>query len=338
MPTQPVSAPARNWNPGTIEPAQLAPAAVATTPVQTYTSAGRSATRSMDADQGLPPNARAGECFARVYQPPVYETTQESILVSDESERMEIIQAKYEWVEKEVLVREASERLEVIPAQYNTVTERVEVKPASTKVEEVPAQYKTVTEQVLVKAGHTAWKKGRGPTQRLDGATGEIMCLVEVPPEYKTVTRQVLVSSPTTRQIEVPAEYETITKTVMTQPPTTKTIVIPAEYEKIRVREMVSPESKRSIPIPARYETVEKQVLKTGGKTIWQRVLCETNLTNPVISSIQTALLAKGYDPGPINGQMGEFTVKAISDYQRDQNLSVGGLTIETADHLGVAY
>jgi hypothetical protein len=49
------------------------------------------------------------------------------------------------------------------------------------------------------------WKKGRGPIEKIDAATGEIMCLVEVPATYK-----VMDTPPTTREVTVPAEYKTV--------------------------------------------------------------------------------------------------------------------------------
>lgn len=44
-------------------------------------------------------------------------------------------------------------------------------------------------------------EKGRGPVEKLDQATGEIMCLVEVPAEYRTVTKRVQVSPPGAREV-----------------------------------------------------------------------------------------------------------------------------------------
>jgi hypothetical protein len=57
----------------------------------------------------LPPNAKAGQCYARVYTPPVYKTKHEQVLKRDESESVSIIPAKFETVEETVLVREASQ-------------------------------------------------------------------------------------------------------------------------------------------------------------------------------------------------------------------------------------
>jgi hypothetical protein len=54
-----------------------------------------------------------------------------------------------------------------------------------------------------VKPATMVWKKGRGPIQRVDDATGEIMCLVEEPAVYKDVTRTV-VKTPATTQVIPP--------------------------------------------------------------------------------------------------------------------------------------
>ena len=81
--------------------------------------------------------------------------------------------ARYEWVEERVLLREESVHVEVVPATYKSVTETVMVQPESEIVEIVPAVYGTETEQVLVKPAYTTWKKGRGPMERIDEATGE---------------------------------------------------------------------------------------------------------------------------------------------------------------------
>ena len=148
-----------------------------------------------------PPNAEPGKCYARVLTPAKYEVKTEKVLVKEPGERIEIIPAKYGWKTEKVLVKEASEKIVPVPPVYKTVTEKILVKPASEKIVPVPAVYKTVTEKVLVKPAMTTWKKGRGLTERVDGNTGEIMCLVETPPVYKTITKKVLVKPATTKVI-----------------------------------------------------------------------------------------------------------------------------------------
>jgi hypothetical protein len=158
----------------------------------------------------LPSDASAGQCYALFYVPPRCET-----------------------VTEKVMSRAASERVETIPAKYEVVEERVMVQPASKRMEEVPAEYKTVEEKVLVEPAHTEWRPGRGAVERMDSATGKIMCLVEIPAKYETVKKQVLVTPATVREVEIPAQYEIQKVTRMTEPAQENYIQIPAQYQTV---------------------------------------------------------------------------------------------------------
>jgi len=171
-------------------------------------------------------NASVGMCFHEHYTPATYGT-----------------------VSEQVLVRAATETVEIVPAQYEMVEKRVMIKQASSKLVQIPAEYETISEQVLDKPAHTIWKKGRGPIQKIDEATGEIMCLVEVPATYKTVSRKVLRS-----------------------PARTETIEIPAEYETVKVRELVSAAREQRTPVPAVYDNIERQVVNQEGGFVWHEV------------------------------------------------------------------
>ncbi|MEM9175325.1 MAG: peptidoglycan-binding domain-containing protein [Myxococcota bacterium] len=283
----------------------------------------------------LPP-AEPGQCYARVFVPPTYETRTEDVLKTAATERLEVIPATYETVDEQVLVEAASERIEVIPAVYGWVEEQVLVKAASSRLEEVPAQYEWQEEQILVKPAHTIWKKGTGPIQKLDEATGEIMCLVEVPAEYKTVRKKVQVAGPTTREVAIPAEYKTVKRQVVTTPATTRTIEIPAKYKTVKVRQVVTPAAERRIPIAAEYQTVSKRVQVTEGEMAWRQILCETNTTADIVRQMQRALDAAGHSPGPIDGIVGRETLAALRGYQTEKGLPEGGVTLATLKSLGV--
>ena len=279
-----------------------------------------------------PPNAKAGECYAKVVIPAKYKTVEEKVLVQEASNKIKIIPAKYEWVEEKVEVTPAGEKLVTVPAKYKKVSEIIEVKPAlrswhvslrkhaapvsnellaaaklkgvdienttpgtcykeyytpesyktvseevviqkeATKSHVVPAQYemvektievkpatkKTVTvpatygyveEKVLVEKEKTVWKKGKNPATKLDGATGEIMCL-----------------------IKVPAKYKTIKKKVVKTPATTKVIEIPAETKTVKVKKLISPAKTETTTIPAVKSTIEKKVLEHGPSFSWIKV------------------------------------------------------------------
>ena len=167
--------------------------------------------------------AKVGTCYHEHYIPPKYRTEKQQVIDTEAYEKVEIIPAKYEWEEKKILVTEPSYKLVKIPETYKTITEKILVEPAK-----------------------TVWKKGRGPVEKLDNSTGEIMCLVEVP-----------------------AKYKTITKTVVDKPATTKRIEIPAEYKTVKVKKLVSPAKEKRIKVPATYKTITKKILESDGRLVW---------------------------------------------------------------------
>lgn len=161
----------------------------------------------------LPPNAKPGECFVKVFVPEQFETTT-----------------------KQVCVREASERLEIVPAQYEWVEERIVVKDASTILEEEPAQFAAKEETILTEPGHTSWvveKTARCVTDTLPNATEDMFCLVTHEPEYRTISKQVMVQPPRTREVTIPAEYQTVRRQKLVTPACTKRVAIPAEYTSV---------------------------------------------------------------------------------------------------------
>lgn len=430
------------------------------------------------------PDAKPGECYAKVITPPKFATRTEEVVVQDASERIDTIPAKFELAEQTVVVKEASRRISVtpavfgeefekievraaetswvlsgsgsapaspgalegivrsgielagvdagacfreyytqaeyktettrilkregsekivvLPAQYETADERVVVKEGFTRNVDVPATYRTESESVLVEPARSVWKKGRGPIEKLDNTTGEIMCLVEVPARYETLTKTVLDKPASTKSVDVPAvyktvkvrrlvkpasesrevidpeysnittktkvtdagffwlkkgesategsrasgrevclveqkaEFQTIKKTVVKQPATTTVVEIPAEYQSIKVNRLLAPSSESRTPIPARTKTVTRQVQIEPSRLEWRQILCETNTTPKLITSIQRALKREGYNPGPIDGVIGQDTLDAIEEFQIKKNLDRGGLTYETLKELKV--
>jgi hypothetical protein len=280
----------------------------------------------------IPPDAKAGECYAKVIIPAKYKSVDERVLVQEASEKITVTPAKYEWVEEKVEVTPASKKLITVPAKYKKVTETIEVKPATrswhtslkrnsapvskeilvaaklkgvdlenttpgtcykeyftpekyktvteeivvqketTKQKIIPAVYETVektievkpaskktitvpatyefkTEKVLVEKEKTVWKKGANPATKLDGATGEIMCLVKIPAVYKTIKKKVVKTPATTKVVDIPA----VTKT-------------------IKVKKLVTPAKVETITIPEVKKTIEKKVLDQKSEFTWIKV------------------------------------------------------------------
>ncbi len=280
----------------------------------------------------VPPNAKAGECYAKVVIPAKYKTVEEKVLVQEASEKISIIPAKYEWVNEKVEVAPQSkklistpahyrkvtenieikpsmriwktslkhnappvskeilvaakikgvdlksttpqtcfkeyftpqkfktitenivtqpqrEKIQIIPAKYETVEKSIEIKPAYKKTVTIPATYEYKEEKVLVEKAKTVWKKGVNPAQKLNGATGEIMCL-----------------------IKIPAKYKTLKKKVVKTPASVKVIEVPAETTKIKVKKLIVEASTKTVTIPAKIKTIEKKVLDTKPEFSWIKV------------------------------------------------------------------
>ena len=280
----------------------------------------------------IPPNAKAGECYAKVVIPAKYKSVEDRVLVQEASNKISIIPAKYKWVEEkvevtpetkklitipakykkvsevievkpathgwhvslkkhaapvskeilvaaklkgvpidnttpgtcykeyytpetyktveeEVLIQKESSKEKIVPAKYEMVEKTITIKPASKKTVTVPATYEIVEEKVLVEKEKTVWKKGKNPATKLDGATGEIMCLVKIPAKYRTIKKKVVKTPATTKVVEVPA----ITKV-------------------IKVKKLVSPAKVEKVTIPAVKSVVKKKVLEKKSEFSWIQV------------------------------------------------------------------
>ena len=134
--------------------------------------------------------------------------------------------AKYKTLIDTVVTQKETQKIEIIPAIYEWIEKKVEIEPASKKIIEIPAVYEDQEERILIEAEKSIWKKGANPAQKLNGATGEIMCLVTIPAKYKSIKKSVLVSAATTKVVQIPAKYKNIK---------VKTLVTKAEIKKIKI-------------------------------------------------------------------------------------------------------
>lgn len=285
----------------------------------------------------LPPNAQPGECYARVWISGTEKKVENKVLVKEATEKLEVIPAQYETVTETVVIETASEELEIIPAVYKTETKTVIVEPEREVQEVVDAVYEEVEEKVKIRDAYTTWKKGEGPIQRYDEATGEIMCLVTVPAEYETVIKRVVKIPPRTITKVIPAVTETVEVKVMVEPPKTRTVEIPEKSRTVEVRKLLQPASVKRLEIPAQYETVIEVQKGDPGKMEWRPILCSTNASDDLIRRLQVALREAGYNPGTVDGVLGGGTMEAIRRYQRAEGLAQGQLTIETLKRLDVS-
>jgi len=161
----------------------------------------------------LPPNAKPGECYAKVYIP-----------------------AQYETVSERVCVREAYDQLEVVPAQYEWVEERICVKDACEQLEVTTPQFAAREEKMLVQPGYTEWEVNKNP--RCVAFPGQpaqdVFCLVSHSCVEKTITRQAVCEPACAKKVVVPAEYQTVRRQKLVCPATTRKVTIPAEFTDVQ--------------------------------------------------------------------------------------------------------
>ena len=173
---------------------------------------------SIAADGGVPvETAKAGQCFVEYYEGPQYEQKLEKVLISEASETIKIVPAKYEWQEQKELVAAATHKMVEIPAVYETTMEKIKVQDA--RVE---------------------WQKGRGAVEKINNSTGDIMCLVEIPAVYKTVEKTTMKSPPTSKLVAEPAKFESVRVRKLVDEARQVRAAIPARYREIGKQVKVS--------------------------------------------------------------------------------------------------
>lgn len=242
-----------------------------------FAIAGGAAQAQVDATATLP-DAKPGECYAKVIIPAKYETRTEEVVVSEASKRIEVVPAKYEMVEEKVMVKDASYNLIPVAPVYETVTEKVEVTPAGThwtltakgKTRRASASLVSYAQQAGLPTGNAeagqcyveyykpATYKTESETVTKKEASERIKV---VPARYEWVEEQVLVKEASQKVVQVPATYETVTEKVMISPATTEWKKGRGLVERI---DNSTGEIMCLVEIPAKYKTVTRQVLKTA--------------------------------------------------------------------------
>ncbi|MEE9447103.1 MAG: peptidoglycan-binding domain-containing protein [Arenicellales bacterium] len=228
------------------------------------------------------PNAKAGECYAKVITPTQYKTETQQVTTQQGSESIEIIPAKYQLVEERVLVKQASTKVVPVAAVYGTVKEKVETSPASqgwfsvaSKNRKTPAN--PILLEAMTKSGIELSKSGAG------------VCFKEhyIAATYRDEVEKVLISQASEKIEAVAAVYEMVEERVLVKEASTVIKDIAAVFETVEERVMVEPaksvwkkgrglvqrldnntgEIMCLVEVPAKYKVVATKVLKTPATT-----------------------------------------------------------------------
>ncbi len=231
------------------------------------------------------PNAKPGECYAKVITPTQYKTETEEVVIKQASETVEIVPAKYRLVEERVMVKEASSQVVPVPAEYEVVEEKVETVPARNEWFTIAGSGKNRDQipvsPVLLEAVSNS---GVDLTKALPG-----MCYKEhfIPAKYREETEKVLVNEESEEIESIEAQYEEVEERVLVKEASTVVEEIPAVFETVEEKVMIEPaksvwkkgtglvqkidnttgEIMCLVEIPAKYEVVATKVLKTPATT-----------------------------------------------------------------------
>ncbi len=285
-----------------------------------------------------PPEAAPGQCYAKVIVPAKYKSTRHTIVKREASESITIVPAKYEWVDEKVMVREATEVISVVPETYRWVEDTVLVEPVSLRLEPVPATFDTIAEQVLDKPEQISWQTRCGPLQSIEHMTGDVVCLLAEPATYQSITRYIVKQPATTHRVEIPATYKQIRRRVVDKPARIVKTPQPAVFETVKVKKMVTPARVERLSSPVEYQSITKKEKLSDEQFVWRESVCESDLGERGVTSLQRALKQRGFDPGEIDGVLGAGTLGAVEAFQVDAELARGAVTIELLEALQVDY
>ena len=172
-------------------------------------------------------------------------------------------------------------------------------------------------------------------------------------PEYVWENTTVQIKEPEEKIEVIPAEYKWINdkalfdtengqvsapvrKKIMVTPPKVIKHQIPAEYQTVKIKKLVKPAEIKRVEIPPVYDSVVLPVETQKAHFDWQKVLCATQITKDLVLQLQNALLQSGHYSGDADGILGSQTLNAVQQYQQDNNIAVGQITIETLNKLGI--
>ncbi len=226
------------------------------------------------------PDAKPGECYAKVIVPAKFEVKPEKVLVKPESETVEIIPATYDVSEKKVLIKEAAKKLVAVPAVYKTETKEVEISPARNEWVTHLGRRGIPASPALLAAAKT------NGIDLENTSVGQCFAEYYIPAKFESKEKEVLVKEEAEEIKVAPAQFDKVDTVETVKEASKKKVLVKAEYEIIEEKVEIEPAKavwkKGSGPIsridnstgdimclvqvPAKYKTIKKTVLKTPSK------------------------------------------------------------------------
>lgn len=240
----------------------------------TEATAGR-----IDATDTLP-DAKPGQCFAKVIIPAKYETKSEQVMIKPESETVKIKPAVFGVTEKSVVVKPGYTTVKAIPAKFKEMVEKVEVSPATT-------QWTTGLGKNASPASPSLLAGAKSNGVDIEGApVGACFKEYYVPARFTQTEKEILVKEASEEVKITDAKFKDSLETVVVKQASQEKVYHPAEYQ--TVEETVEIEPAKSVwkkgdgpisridnstgeimclvEIPAKFKTFKTTTLKTAAR------------------------------------------------------------------------
>lgn len=294
------------------------------------------------------PNAKPGQCFARVLVPAKYEQVPMSVAVSDPYSTFQISEPVFSPARDEVrVVQDGYKDYQVTPGKWQDVSETVVIRPEHNRLVLNKANFVQKTETYIIKEPRFVWRPGTNLSgvKRLDANTGEVFCLVEERGVTETVTRQVLKDKANVGIVKVPAQTATYVRKVLVEAPKVISIDRPALTKAFKVHDLIKEAGAVEVTQPGQTKTVYQQKLVAAEHYAWVQVECDNSkvssvdvnlggnddngyekpVTKVTASDVQKRLAKLGFYRGPIDNIYGRMTKDAMAKFQASKGLNVSG-------------
>lgn len=195
----------------------------------------------VDATNTLP-DAKPGECFAKVIVPAEYDTKTEEVLVKPESEEVQIQAAVFDVAETSIVEKEGYTKIKAVPAKFREELIEVETSPAgSTWVTGLGK--KSIPASPALLAG--------AKTNGIDIATASVGACYQ---EYF-----------------VSAKYEETEKDVLVKEESEEIKIADAQFEEAQENVVIKQASKKKVYKAAEYEVIEEKIEIEPAKAVWKK-------------------------------------------------------------------
>jgi len=195
----------------------------------------------IDATHTLP-DAKPGECYAKVIVPAKYEVKTEQVLVKPESEKVEVKPATFDVAEKPILKKEGFTKIKVIPTKFRQEIEEVEISPAATNWVTDLGRKGIPASPALLAAAKT------------NGVAIENTNVNECFKEYF-----------------IAAKFEQTQKEVLVKEESEEIKIAAAQFEEVEEIVTIKQASKKKIYKPAEYEIIEEKIEIEPAKAVWKK-------------------------------------------------------------------